>query len=310
MIRMIATSVLAVSLLAPAPAAAAHTSAVRVFKASVAAPGQFDLTLAEVRFRGRAHAAGTLSSASRLARSIRLSLTGPSGLDYVAGAVTRFTVHRRPRILVLVVNRRPRGSLAPDLARIGVAITAPRRVGAPELLQASDPFTRPRSGRQIPVPCDLPAGGAGGSLAASALRPLLARGAALEGFSGPAAIAQAYDAVCGKPYAAAFRQAVTRGSTPTCESADVKSLPCCPPNALCAPQPCSACPCQACGCAPCACGTCPCQGCTCTCGCSPCGCAPCACATTPCVAGGQSTGLAAKASIACPLPATPVICPL
>src|SRR5207245_3163048 len=104
MIRMIAPSVLAVSLLAPAPAAAAHTSAVRVFKASVAAPGQFDLTLAEVRFRGKAHAAGTLSSASRLARSIRLSLTGPSGLDYVAGRGTLFTVHRRPRILVLVVN--------------------------------------------------------------------------------------------------------------------------------------------------------------------------------------------------------------
>ena len=192
MIRMIAPTVLAVLLLAPAPVATAHASAPRVFKESVAAPAQFDLALAEVRFRRRAHAAGVRSSASRLARSIRLAVSGPTGLDYVAGAVTRFTVHKRPRILVLVVNRRPRGSLAPDLARIGVAITAARRLGTPVLSQVSDPFTRPRSGVPVPTLCDLPVSG-GGSLAASALRPLLGRGAALEGFSAPAAIAQAYE---------------------------------------------------------------------------------------------------------------------
>ena len=159
MIRMIAPSVLAVSLLVPAPPAAAHASALRVWKESVAAPAQFDIALAEVRFSRRAHAAGVRSSASRLARSIRLAVAGPTGLDYVAGAVTRFTVRKRPRVLVLVVNRRPRGSLAPDLARIGVAITAARRLGTPVLSQVSDPFTRPRSGGPVPALCDLPVSG-------------------------------------------------------------------------------------------------------------------------------------------------------
>ena len=309
MIRMIVPSVLAVSLLAPAPAAAAHANSQRVWKVSVAAPAQFDLALAEVRFTRRAHAAGVGSRASQLARSLRIALAGPAGQDYVAGAVTRFAVHGRPRILLLVVNRRPRGSLAPDLARVGLAITASRRLGAPVLSQVSDPFTRPRSGGAVPALCDLPVSAGGGSLAATALHALLGRGAALEGFSAEAAIAQAYDAVCGKPYDAAFRKAVAAGSAPTCQAGAAQALPCCPPNALCAPPPCSACPCQACACSPCACGACacgacPCQGCGCTCACT-----PCACAAPPCLAG-QGTGTTAKASIACPLPAMPVICPL
>jgi hypothetical protein len=245
-----------------------------VWRESLAAPAQFDLSLSELRFSGRP--TRTHSSALRLARSIRLAVTGPTGLYYVAGAVTRFSDGKRPRVLMLVVNRRPRGSLAPDLARIGVAVTAARRLGAPVLAQVSNAFTRARSRGPSPALCDVPVAG---SLTAGALRPLLGRGPALEGFDAPGAIAQAYDAVCGKVYDAAFRAAVTRGSTPTCAPAGAEVVPCCPPNAPCAPPPCP--PCEA---RP----------------CPPCGCPPCP------LAAGQEARLA----IACPLQTEPVICPL
>src|SRR2546425_353152 len=94
---------------------------------------------------------------------------------------TALPMIRMIALVVLVVNRRPRGSLAPDLARIGVAITAARRLGTPVLSQVTDAFTRPRSGGAVPALCELPVSGA--SLAAAELRPLLGRGAALEGFS-------------------------------------------------------------------------------------------------------------------------------
>jgi len=308
MVRMIALTGLAACALLPAPTAAAHTGSLRAWKQNVSAPAQFDLTLAEVRFRRAGHAVRGGASRARLARSIHVALAGPTGLDYVAAAATRFGVRTRPRLLVLVINRRPRGSLAPDLARIGLTVTAPRSLGAPRLSQVSDPFTRPPPSGAVAVLCDLRVPGP--SLSAAALRPLLRRGAALAGFSAQAAIAQAYNAVCGKPYEDAFRRAVTRGSLPTCEAGAPKSLLCCPPNAICAPPPCATCPCQACDCSPCACATCPCQACACTCGCPPCGCTACACANPPCLAGGQSGAGAAKASIACPLQATPIVCPL
>ena len=179
------------------------------------APAQFDLSLAEVRFGASPRAASSVASRSYVARPIRLAVRGPTGLDYVAAATTRFSVRGRPRALVLVVNRRPRGSLAPDLARIGLTVTSARRLGAPVVWQISDPFTRPSIGL-TPALCDLPIHGV--SLAASDLRSVLGRGIALSGFSVEAAIAQAYNVVCGRPYEQAFRQAVTQGSGPDLRS--------------------------------------------------------------------------------------------
>jgi hypothetical protein len=134
-------------------------------------------------------------------------------------------------------------------------------------LQTADPFTR--GSALMPALCNLPIRGA--SLAAGDLRSLLSRGPGLSGFRAEAAIAQAYDALCRRPYLPAFRQAVTHGSGPTCEVA--VAGPCCPPNALCLPPRCPPCPC---------------------------GPAPC---PVPLLRGRQ-------AAIACPLQSVPVACPL
>jgi hypothetical protein len=200
---------------------------------------------------------------------MRLVLPASTGLDYVASALTRFSVLGRPRALVLAVNRRPRGSLAPDLARIGFTVRALARLGDPLLWQTSDPITRPSA--LTPALCDLPT--RSGSLAPSELRTVLSRGPALSGFSAGAALAQAYDLVCRRPYQQAFRRAVTQGSLPTCETGTANVLPCCPPNAMCVPPPCPACPC----------GTAPCP---------------------------VPLAVARKAAIACPLASPPVVCPL
>jgi hypothetical protein len=222
-------------------AAASHTRqthAVRTWKEYLTAPSQFDLTLAQVSFGAPARVAGTATSRPRHESPIRLVLPASTGLDYLTGAVTRFSVLGRPRALVLVVNRRPRGSLAPDLARIGLTVRARARLGDPLLWQISNPLTHPSG--LTPALCDLPP--RGGSLAASDLRSVLSRGPALSGFSAGEALVQAYDLVCHRPYQQAFRLAVTQGSGSTCEPARPGVL-CCPPNAICVPLPCPPCPC-------------------------------------------------------------------
>jgi hypothetical protein len=256
---------------APAPAAArtSGSGAVRAWKEHVAAPAQFDLSLAQVSFGARARLARASSSGSPRASSLRLALRGPTGLSYVAGAVTRFSVRGRPRGLLLVVNRRPRGSLAPDLLRIGFTVSAPARLGEPFVSQVSNPFTHPTG--LTPALCDLPIHGV--ALTAADLRSVLSRGQALGGFSAAAAIAQAYDAVCRRPSSQSFRQAVTQGSVPPCETGKANAVPCCPPNAMCLPPPCPPCPCRV--------GPCP-----------------------------AAVVAAREAAIACPLQSPPIACPL
>jgi hypothetical protein len=250
-----------------AAAHATHGDTTRAWKESIIAPAQFDLSLAEVRFGPPAR--GPRARPSPGVGAIRIALRGPTGLDYVAAAVTRSGVSG-PRALVLVVNRRPRGSLAPDVARIGLTVTVARRLGAAVVSQVSDPFTRLRIGL-TPALCDLPTRGA--ALVAGEIRSMLSRGVALTGFSATAAIAQAYDVVCRRPYEQAFRQAVSPTSPPTCETGKANIGFCCPPNAICAPPPCPPCPC---------------------------GSIPCA---TPVRA-------ARQAVIACPLQVPPIACPL
>jgi hypothetical protein len=252
-------------------AAASRTSgthAARTWREHLTAPTQFDLTLAQVSFGAPARVAVPATSRPRHESLMGLVLPGSTGLDYVAGAVTRFTVLGRPRALVLAVNRRPRGSLAPDLLRIGFAVRAAAGLGDPLLWQTSNPLTRPSS--LTPALCDLPT--RSGALAPSDLRSVLSRGPSLSGFSAAAALAQAYDLVCHRPYQQAFRLAVTQGSPLACEPGRPGVL-CCPPNAICLPLPCPACPCAA---------------------------APC---PVPLAA-------ARKAAIACPLASPPVVCPL
>lgn len=215
-VRCPTTASLVLLLLAAAPGASAtgQTARTRTSSVFVTAPAQFNLTLAQVRF-------GSSGGAPA-----RLALSQAPGLYLVAGALVRRPVAGGPRALILAVNRRPRGSLAPDRARIGVRVTAARRFGLASLRQLATVLPRPPG---IPSICGGP--GHRRTLAAADLRPLLSAGPALPGFNAAAAVAQAFDVVCARPSDPAFAQAVTGCSTTGFAAG------CCPPNAVCAAPP-------------------------------------------------------------------------
>jgi hypothetical protein len=254
----------------------------RVFTEYIAAPAQFDLSLAEISFRAPAGSATAGAGSGSHSAALRIALRGTAGLNYLAGAVVRSSASRPVRVLVLVVNRRPRGSLAPDLARIGLNVTAARRLGAPRRALLANPFSHPTIGL-TPALCDIPIRGP--SLTAADLRAVLSRGSGLGGFGPAAAIAQAYDAVCARPYSPAFRQAVTIGASSGCDASPA-GVVCCPPNAICAPPPPA--PPPPAPQPPPACPPCPCPG------------APCPLAVAP----------GAATAIACRAPSQTIVCPL
>jgi hypothetical protein len=199
------------------PAAGQRGPATRTWSVRLTAPAQFDFTLAEVRLHA---ATGPVP---------RLSLGQGAGLYYVAGALVRRPPGGGRRALVLVVNRRPRGSLAADRLRIGLRVALARGLGAPVLRQVVDPLTRPAPGPHPPTLCGLTRGAA--ALAPGALRGVLRSGTAIPGLDTAGAVAEAYDVVCGLPHTASFVGAVSQG----CPAGLVAG--CCPPNAMCAAPP-------------------------------------------------------------------------
>jgi hypothetical protein len=220
-LRAAVTLVLVLALAVPAAASSVPT---RTSPANLSAPAQFNLTLAALGFR---HAGG---------RPLGVGLGGPAGLYYVAGAIVRRPSAGGPRTLVLAVNERPRGSLAPDLLRIGLRVRAARSLGAVSVRQAVDPLPLRVGAAAVPALCGPAA--TRRTLGGADLRLVLASGRAVSGFGAAAAVAQAFDAVCGRPYDPAFVRAVS-GCTSLVAG-------CCPPNAMCAsptpPSPPSACP--------------------------------------------------------------------
>ncbi len=214
--RRLSVPLILMALLVPAAAAAGQTRSTRTVGVSLSAPAQFNLTLAAVRFT---HATGKPS---------RLALTRAPGLYFVAGVLVRRPVAGGPRALVLAVNQRPRGSQAPDLTRIGVRVTAARKLGVPSLRQVVNALARPVGAGAVPALCGPAAHRP--TLSAGDLRSLVSSGRALPGFGADAAVAQAFDVVCGRPYDAAFARAVTG-----CAAGFAAG--CCPPNALCATPP-------------------------------------------------------------------------
>src|SRR3954452_7965138 len=118
--RRVMLAALVVSLAAPA-AAQAH-------RIRLTAPAQFDVSVAQVRY--------AVPHGPRPA--LKLALAGPNGLDYVAVALPRHQPRRALLALVAVVNRRPRGSQAPDVARIALAISPSRAMRAPVVSQAAN----------------------------------------------------------------------------------------------------------------------------------------------------------------------------
>ena len=133
-------------------------------------------------------------------------MSGPFGDDYLAAAVPRLQTPGAPWALVLLVNR-PSALLDP--VSVHVRLTARRTLGTPVVWKLTDPLTHPDTGL-TPALCNLALHG--GALGESDLRPLHSRGAALAGFDAASAVAQAYDVVCGLPYASSFEQAVRQSS--------------------------------------------------------------------------------------------------
>jgi hypothetical protein len=186
--RRAVLAALVFAIAAPAPAGA-HRVPVR-------APAQFEVTLAQIRY---AVPHGPLPA-------LRLALAGPTGLDYVAAALPRHQPRRALVALVAIVNRRPRGSLAPDLAQIVLRTRPTRTLGAPRIREAMNVLaSRPAT---APSACEL------GPLAIGDLRLALRAGSPPQGFGARATIAQALAAACGRPVDPGFRQAVAPPASP------------------------------------------------------------------------------------------------
>lgn len=181
-------------------------------RVALTAPAQHDFALAEVLAPVVGHRPAT-------ARRLRVTLPGPTGLDYVAAArVTRATP-LGVAVLVVSVNRRPQGSLAPDLASIALDISHSRALRAPRVLEVADPISRPRG--LTPALCNLP-----GGVSAAGLRPVLGADGVLSSLTVAEAVAAAYDTACGAPADPRFRAAVTGTS-----SAPPATCPPCYPSA-------------------------------------------------------------------------------
>ncbi len=185
------------------------------------APGDFSLI--EIGFHGARRRA--ISS-----RSLQLAVHGPFGDHYLAAAAWRSRATGTAGALVLVVNR---PSPLIDPVGVHLRISARRALGRAFVWRITDPLSRPTGGL-TPALCNLPQGGA--SSGAAGLHALGSHGPALAGFSTASAVAQAYDLVCGLPYASSFRVVVGGGCPSGSGAAPVAAL-CCPPNAICATAP-------------------------------------------------------------------------
>ena len=175
------------------PAGASAPRHARTWPVRVAGPAQFDLTEAQATFRVGPRRHPRLSAA----------IAGPVGFDYVASAVLRHPSPGTARVLVVVTNHRPRGSLAPDVASVGLDLRLSRPVPAPRLGELVNALSA--AGRGPSTLCDAQPQGA---LAPGDLRVLASSGTPPAGFSDAQAVAQGFDVACGRPSDPAFRAAV------------------------------------------------------------------------------------------------------
>jgi hypothetical protein len=184
-------------------------AAAQAHRVRVTAPAQFDVAVAQVRY--------AVPHGPR--PGLKVALAAPAGLDYVAVALPRHQPRRALVALVAVVNRRPRGSQAPDLSQILLSTRPSRSMRAPTVAQATNVlYAAPAT---TPAACRL------GALKAADLRFAMRAGSPPSGFGARSTIAEALAAACGRPVDPAFRAAV---------APPAPQLP--PPK----PRPCPPCP--------------------------------------------------------------------
>jgi hypothetical protein len=168
----------------------AAPAAAHAHRVSLTGPAQFDVAVAQVRY--------AVPHAPRPA--LRFAVAGPTGLDYVAVALPRHQPRGALVALVAVVNRRPRGSQAPDVSRILLGTRLSRAMRAPAVTQATNVLHV--------APATAPAACALGALKVADLRFAMRAGAPPSGFGARSTIAEALAAACGRPVDAAFRAAI------------------------------------------------------------------------------------------------------
>ena len=211
--RRVAVVALVVSLAAPA-AAQAH-------RVRVTAPAQFNVALAQLRY-AMPHGPRT---------ALHVALAGSAGLDYVAVALPRHQPRHALVALVAVVNRRPSGSQAPDLARILLGTRLSRAMRAPDVTDSVNVLTAAPPAKAAPA-CGL------GPLVVGDLRFAMRAGAPPPtGFGARSTIVQALAAACGRPVDPAFRQAVAPPVTKLPYPPPPTPCPPCPPTPLSAQSP-------------------------------------------------------------------------
>jgi hypothetical protein len=233
-VRAVALALLLV-LAASVPATAAtvkHTGRGK-WRVEVTGPGQSDFTLMRAEFR---------LSHRPVARGAQLAAApGPSGLDAVIVARQRLSQLGWGEVFVLAVNRRPAGSLAPDIASILVALSGRRLARAPTLIERVNGFAADDA--RTPPPKDLCFGTENPPAGAFDVRAQ--SGPALN-YPPDAAISQALAVTCGRPVDPAFVAAV-RGAEqsppnpqppPPCPPCDPRMGRVCPADgAIACPQP-------------------------------------------------------------------------
>ncbi|HEX4108670.1 MAG TPA: hypothetical protein VHX88_11080 [Solirubrobacteraceae bacterium] len=201
------------------PATRTHTRTV-----SIGTPSPNDLTLAELRFRP-----GRLDLAVKALE--------PYGADVVDAAALTPEPASGGRLLVLIVTR---ASALDTPTRVAWRIRARRALRAGGVESVVDVLSRPPA--TAPTMCTTPAGS--GPLPASNLHLLADPGASVSGFAATAAIAEAWDAACGRTVDPAFKSAITTSPSTCAPTTGVRQQLCCPPTAQCVP-------CTVCGCPPC-----------------------------------------------------------
>ena len=208
-------------LAAPAGAASVKRAGPRSYEVRISGAPQSDLTVARLDFRLGTYARHPTR------RAMGVALQGPTGLNYLAAGRLVPTGRRTLAALVALVNRRPQGSLAPDLAFVRLEVTGARLTHRPRVTEIVGAFAqRARSSAVAPPMCRQTSR----TLAARDVASALRSGPAF-GFTPQAVLAQGFDAACSRPVDPAFQRAVTAfGRCPPCgppaTTARATAIPC------------------------------------------------------------------------------------
>ena len=196
---------------APATAATVKRTGARAYTVTISGAPQSDLTIARLDFRLGAY------SRHPTRRSLRVSVAGSTGLNYLAAGRMLPVEPRTLTALVALVNRRPPVSLAPYLAFVRVHVAGARLTHRPRVGEVVGAFARrARAAALGPALCvHTPR-----TLSARNVAGVFASGPGF-GFAPPYVIAQGFDAACSRPVDPAFEQAVTH--RPVC-----RPIPCDP----------------------------------------------------------------------------------